>query len=224
MVSLFQKICVYQVNGTLYLLLQITNQMRKLLIGILLTVTFCMQAQTYVNIPFKQPQVFTVSADSVVKTIVPGQTVDLGGEIEINGGSGKYNFVWTNAGTEVSTSLLLNVNSEGEYILKINDGAGCKTQVVYIVKLNTGLDKTYVQQINIYPIPAGDFVFIRPLNDLPLKSVAVYNPAGELIRSEYYGYDSGEQVRFGLEGLPAGQYLLTCDFVDKKITRVIVKK
>lgn len=198
--------------------------MKKLLIGWLLFIGFCLQAQTYVKIPFKQSQVFTVSEDSVVKTIEQGQAVDLGGEIEINGGAGKYNFVWTFGGAEVSTSLLLNVNSVGEYILKINDGAGCKTQVVYIVKLNTGLDKTYGQQINIYPIPAGDFIFIRPLIDLPLKSVAVYNAAGELIRSEYYGYKSADNVQFGLKGMTAGQYLLTCDFVDRKITRVIIKK
>ena len=198
--------------------------MKKLLIFMFLIAAFCLQAQTYVNIPFKQSQIFTVSTDSVIKTIEQGQGVDLGAEIEINGGSGKYSFVWTHGGAEVGTSLLLNVNSTGEYMLNIKDGAGCEANVVFVVKLNTGFDEISVQQVNVYPVPASECVFVRPLINSTLKSISVYNASGELIRSVHCGYVSTDSVQFGLEGIPAGQYLLTCDFVDRKITRVIVIK
>lgn len=198
--------------------------MKKLFIGLFLLAALCLHAQTYVKIPFSQPQIFTVSADSVFKSIEPGALLNLGTEIEINGGSGSYSFVWLSEGTVLGNSLLLNVSSVGEYILNIKDDAGCETRVVYQVKLNTDIGKLAINQLNVYPLPADQFVFIRPLNNLILKSVTVHTAAGELVKSVLCNRDASEIIQLGLDGMESGQYFLTCNFENKKITRVIVKK
>lgn len=198
--------------------------MKKLFIGLFLLAALCSHAQTYVKIPFSQPQIFTVTADSVFKSIEPGALLNLGTEIEINGGSGSYSFVWSSEGTVLGTSLLLNVSSVGEYILNIKDNAGCETRVVYQVKLNTDIDKLASNQLSVYPLPADQFVFIRPLNNLILKSVTVHTAAGELVKSVLCNRDASEIIQLGLDGMESGQYFLTCNFENKKITRVIVKK
>ena len=189
-----------------------------------LLAALCSIAQTYVKIPFEQPQIFTVSVDSVFKSIEPGTLLNLGTEIEINGGSGSYSFVWSSAGTILGNSLLFNVSSVGEYILNLKDGTGCETRVVYQVKLNTDIDELASNQLSVYPLPADQFVFIRPLNDLVLKSVAVYSAEGELTKSVLFNCEASEIIQLGLDGMAAGQYFLTCNFENKRITRVIVKK
>lgn len=198
--------------------------MKKLITALFLIVSFCLHAQTYVKIPFNQRQVFTVSADSVFKSIDQGNVLELGTDIEISGGSGNYSFIWSSGSNVLGTSLVLNVSSVGEYVLNINDGSGCQTRVIYQVKVNTGIDNPESSQLSVYPLPASQFVFVRPLNGLVLKSVTLRNAVGEIIKTTFCNREIAEIIQFNLDDVQAGQYFLTCDFVDRKITRVIVKK
>lgn len=198
--------------------------MKKLITSLFLIAGLCLYAQTYVKIPFNQRQVFTVSADSVFKSIDQGNVLELGTDIEISGGSGSYSFIWSSGSTVLGTSLVLNVNAVGEYVLNINDGSGCQTRVIYQVKVNTGIDNPESSQLSVYPLPASQFVFVRPLNGLVLKSVTLRNAVGEIIKTTFCNREIAEIIQFNLDDVQAGQYFLTCDFVDRKITRVIVKK
>ncbi len=198
--------------------------MRNLFFGIFLLCALGMKGQTYVKIPFSQPQLFTVSADTINKSLQSEANAQLGLDVEINGGSGHYTFVWTNGATNLGTSPTLTVSQPGNYILNIQDGSGCESQVVYVVSSNTGINTILDQKVNVFPNPASTVVFLQSPDLKKLNKVSLYSLAGELVKNCTLEDKSSATTTVSLEGVQDGQYLLTCMFGHEKVTRIILIK
>ena len=198
--------------------------MKNLLFGILLLAVLGVNAQTYVKIPFSQPRLFTVSADTINKSIESGATIQLGLDVEINGGSGHYNFSWVSAGNNLGTSPTITVSQPGSYTLSIQDGSGCESQVVYVVNTNTGVAEVLNQKLNIFPNPASNVIFLQSPDLDKLTRVSLYSWAGELVRNCVLENKSAAATAVNLEGIQDGQYLLTCMFGNDKVTRIVLIK
>lgn len=181
-------------------------------------------AQTFVKIPFVQMPLFTVSADTIVKSLSAGGHLDLGTDLEINGGSGVYSFKWSKNGDSLGTALSLNVDNAGDYVLTIKDGSGCEAEVVYVVRFNTGTERVAEQLLNIYPIPAQSVVFVQLTQESVLRTVSVFSASGELLKHYKLQASNYDVVELSLEGIASGAYLLTCEFDNKKVSRIIIKK
>jgi hypothetical protein len=198
--------------------------MKNLLLGIFLLCALGLKAQTYVKIPFLQPGLFTVSASTINKSIESGATIQLGLDVEINGGSGHYSFSWVSAGNNLGTSPTIIVSQPGSYTLSIQDGSGCESQVVYVVNTNTGVADVLNQKLNIFPNPASNVIFLQSPDLNKLTRVSLYSLAGELVRNCVLENKSAAATAINLEGIQDGQYLLTCMFGNERVTRIVLIK
>ena len=182
----------------------------KLLAFLFLTIPFCATvAQTVIKIPFQQPKPFVVQPQAIDKSI-NNASIDLGLDIEIHGGSENYIFSWIFNDEEIGTNPTITISEAGIYTLLVRDGEGCESFVTYTVNSGTGIEDINTQassSIVLYPNPTtGAFSVKTPENQQPDK-IEVYNLEGKLMTEE---------------NLPAGHYLVTLYFGDKKITKPLI--
>ena len=183
----------------------------RLLAILFLAVPFCSTvAQTVIKIPFQQPEPFVVQPQVVDKSI-ENTGIELGLEMEIHGGSGDYIFSWIYNDEEIGTNPTITVREGGVYILLIRDGEGCESSVIYTVGNGTGMKDVEMQEnlsIILYPNPTtGAFSVKSPENQEPDK-IEIYNLEGQQMTQN--------------ENLPAGHYLVTLHFGNKKVTKVLI--
>jgi len=183
----------------------------KLFTFLFLVIPFCSAvAQTVIKIPFQQPEPFIVQPQAIDKSI-KNASIELGLEIEIQGGSGNYLFSWIYNDEEIGTNPTISVSEEGVYILSIKDGEGCESSVTYTISNETGIKNIDMQESSsfvLYPNPTtGAFSVQSPENQEPDK-VEVYNLEGKRMTQD--------------ENLPAGHYLVTLHFGNKRITKVLI--
>lgn len=182
-------------------------------------------AQTYVKIPFIQPEPFYVSVDAVVKTLESEVPLELGLEVEIQGGSGNYTFVWTKDAMVIGSQPTTTVTHSGTYKLAIQDGKGCGTTVVYVVTGETGVDELLLPYlVNVYPNPTIGEIFVESSSLSRPDKIAIYAVTGELVLIDTPSKFAGQKIALDVSGIKGGQYLLTCTFGAKRITRIIIVK
>ena len=183
----------------------------KLLTFLFLTIPFCTTiAQTVIKIPFQQSEPFVVQPQTIDKAM--GNTsIDLGLDVEIHGGSGNYIFSWIFNDEEIGTNPTITINERGIYTLSVRDGEGCESTVTYTIGNRTSIEEINIQEsssIVLYPNPTtGAFSVKTPENQQPDK-IEVYNMEGQRMSDR--------------ENLPAGHYLVTLHFGNKKITKPLI--
>ena len=83
-----------------------------------------------------------------------------------------------------------------------------------------GIDNlSSTDQINLYPNPANDFVFVES-NDLKLNKIRIFNIKGNLVR-QIDLISSNEKI--DISNLAKGQYVLTFETNDNIITKKVFK-
>jgi hypothetical protein len=83
-----------------------------------------------------------------------------------------------------------------------------------------GIDNlSSTDQINLYPNPANDFVFVES-NDLKLNNIRIFNIKGNLVR-QIDLISSNEKI--DISNLAKGQYVLTFETNDNIITKKVFK-
>jgi len=146
-------------------------------------------------------------SDSITVEVLDVPAVNLGNDTFICGGqtialtsnvNGTY--LW-NTG---STMPMLVVTQVGTYWLQVTSDEGCAGHDSIVVDVCAGVDALQ-KEWSIYPVPARDYLIIQSSGSLSEAEMRLFNMEGMLVRS---GQLNGTQVRIGLEGLPAGQYLL----------------
>ena len=183
----------------------------KLSALLFLIIPFCTTiAQTVIKIPFQQPEPFVVQPQLIDKSI-DNTSIELGLEIEIHGGSSNYIFSWVYNDEEIGSSPTITISEEGVYTLLIRDGEGCESFVTYTISDGTGIKDIGMQESSsfvLYPNPTtGAFSVKSPGNQEPDK-IEIYNLEGKLMTQN--------------EDLPAGHYLVTLLFGNKKVTKVLI--
>lgn len=91
--------------------------------------------------------------------------------------------------------------------------SGVKYDTVVVFKDGVGLDKWKIlnEELNIYPVPAKDYLNIEIKNEKLLqeiKRIAIYNSLGELVLAKAL-QSSEKQLKLGTEDLANGVYLIS---------------
>lgn len=197
----------------------------RLIILLLLFIfnTLTVRAQTVIKIPFIQPERFIVQPKVVYKSMEGSESIEIGSDTEIIGGSGKYSFTWLKNGLTIGSGPTLSITEKGEYMLTINDGVNCQASTSYLIDSPiSGINDLDRADFDIYPNPTGGKLTIQFSASQKLNRVEIYNIEGKLLHS--YPVDKTKMNELGIDasGLPAGQYLLVTHFELKKITKVLV--
>jgi hypothetical protein len=186
----------------------------------LLSVPF-LPAQTVIKIPFDQPPPFTVQPHEIYKSLENNNSIELGIDTEIHGGSGNYLFTWTLDGILAGTDPTLIVTEKGSYTLSVNDGEGCEATSVYHVDTGVGILKPAPGRVQIFPNPSEGTFFIQTPESHEIKKLEIFSIDGALRYTKTYGFES-EKTSIDTGNLSVGSYLLVLHFETEKITKILV--
>ena len=177
------------------------------------------QAQTVVTLNLNQPDEFGFETGKQDTTITKGESVVLGYDLIIYGGSGEYSFLWT-PGKSLNDSTLMKPIASPEdttlYQLLVTDVFGCSFTTSYKVYVQTSA--TFVQPLNtqdhslkfnLFPNPnAGEFTV--QLNGEPSEKIqfVVIDNFGRTLHEQTIINFQGEHTESLKINLPNGAYNL----------------
>ncbi|MGB4848933.1 MAG: T9SS type A sorting domain-containing protein, partial [Saprospiraceae bacterium] len=140
--------------------------------------------------------------------------------IHAGGGTNPYSYQWTGPGGFTSTSKDINVSLPGNYIIKIIDAHGCTLMDSIVIEDNStvGIPEAKHLEIEVYPNPARDWLFINP-SDPNTYELKIINPEGRMI------YAAKDIREVDLHTLSAGIYILKISSGDKYfVDRLVIFK
>lgn len=168
------------------------------------------------------------------QTVVEGSVVTLDGSASFDIDQDILTYTWT-----APQSIHLNSNSLANptftapkvgkdtsytFSLVVNDGTvnSPANQVTVFVKMVSGIDLIENNSdVQIYPNPAKDFVFIQ-FRDQPVEKsrITVFDVFGKVI---YYSETINKEVRLDLKGNAAGLYFVRVDQKTPKTYKVVLR-
>lgn len=207
--------------------------MKQLLTLCLVFLTGYISAQTVVTLNVNQPPELGFEIGVSDTTIVKGDSVRLGQDLTVFGGSGEYTFSWSPTKT-LSDPTLMNPLAFPEdttnYFLTVSDINGCSFTVGYTVnvKLSTDAVTNYLSKdqtltATLFPNPTnGKFkVLLRgePQDKIELNIVDI---SGRTIKKHAIRNFTGEHTEMLNLKLPNGIYSLLIFTKDQKIQREFI--
>ncbi len=149
------------------------------LIAILVLVTSAVSAQQDIILNIVQPPQFQVSANATDTTIFSGESVQLGYNLDVSGGSGNYTFSWTGGSViENATSQNPEVSPDTTtvYTVTVLDENGCSADVQYSVEVlkPVGISATVENSANCF---GGGSIEVEVFDGTPPYNISWSNGA-----------------------------------------------
>ena len=132
-------------------------------------------------------------------------------EIIITGGTAPFSILWDNGQTGTSVVDL----TEGEHTVEVTDGLGCvRVFDFFIDNLVATFEAEWIEDINLYPNPATEYVNIEfSTSSQYFDVVHIYNVHGQLMKE--ISLDKGnERISFSVNEWTTGVYVARI-FADK---------
>ena len=127
--------------------------------------------------------------------------------LSIEGGTGTLSFAWSNGAMTADISDL----EAGEYMVVVTDENGCSEEFgPYIVENATVsvLDLEFVNSLDIYPIPAREYVnFSVELSEVMPTQLRVLDTGGRVVWDRAFDQKKID-VRIEVVDVPAGIYFI----------------
>lgn len=176
-------------------------------------------AQTKVVLSVNQAPELGFDVISTDTTIVRGDSLTLGKDLTVFGGSGDYTFIWT-PGSTLNDSTIMNPVATPEdtttYNLTVLDNYGCSFSVDYKVSVrafpvsvNERLEKTNSLFAKLFPNP-NDGKFRVELTGKPQEKIKllIIDQMGRIIQQQELKNFLGNQTEIFELKLPDGVYTL----------------
>jgi hypothetical protein len=145
-------------------------------------------AQEFViNVPFTQPKKLVVNAGEN-QTVATGQSVILGNDAAVTGGTPGYTYAWRSpSGEEILTSLI-TVSSPGTYRLTVSDVNHCSaSDSVKVTLLTETPDLTGASVLALFPNPSAGILHYTINFTGDNVKLEVISPAGEVLMEKSLG-------------------------------------
>jgi hypothetical protein len=206
--------------------------MKKLLILFVLFSPQFLCAQQVITLSVKQPLEFGFSIQKKDTTIEKGQSVILGNDLTVFGGSGKYIYNWTPSSSVDNPAIIHPIAKPSEttkYVLTVVDSYGCSFAISYTVNVeiptNTEDEINALQgmQAILFPNP-NNGAFKVKLTGKPFSmiNISLYNSEGKLVTKRQILNFEGEQTETFQLHLISGTYLLRIDAENKSLIRQFI--
>jgi len=209
---------------------------KKLIILINLLFLFCFNesfSQVNVVLAVHQPPEFGFEVISTDTTIVRGDSLTLGKDLTVFGGSGDYTFIWT-PGSTLNDSTVMNPIATPEdtttYNLTVLDNYGCSFSVDYKVSVrafpvsvNDRLEKTNSLFAKLFPNP-NDGKFRVELTGKPQEKIKllILDQMGRIIQQQELNNFLGNQTETFELKLPDGVYTLLIITDSERLQRQFI--
>ncbi len=145
--------------------------------------------------------------------------IKLGQNMVVTGGKSPYTFKWTKGGTTVSTDTFLTVtpNKNDVYTLTITDSKSCSVSKDITLTSSLGTADLDKETVNIYPIPAKDYLRIEWKAQDELVEGQLFNASGIVVWEGKIDPKTEIPLHF-----PPGYYLLKLKSKDLTIEKRII--
>lgn len=190
--------------------------MKQILFFLLMCCTCTIHAQRKIILTVQQPPELLINAANTETSIVEGESVQLGSDIEVVGGSGSFSYLWEpDAGLNEPASLITEASpgSTTTYSLTVFDEHGCSAILDYKVTVNASnqVDQTANNETLLAYVSDQHSGYLEitlkglPRNDVKLQIVDLL---GRTIYRTTIDHFSGQQVEQVPLYLRPGGYLL----------------
>jgi hypothetical protein len=165
--------------------------------------------ETIIRVPFSQPEMLVVDAGED-QDLYSGQSVTLGMDAKITGGTAGYQYAWKDTpGNEYAASTIA-VTGPGSYYLTVTDEKHCSatdsvrvSQVTATGKSNAG------SRFSIFPNPSGGVFFFRMENPAYPVKLEVVSVVGRVVFMQNFETSNPDiTVKIDLSGFDRGVYYL----------------
>lgn len=188
--------------------------------------------QKIITLSVNQPPEFGFSVNKTDTTIVRGDSVELGTDMIVFGGSGQYIYHWEPTKTLSDSTILNPVASPADttsYILTVTDENGCSFSVAYTVNVQeqaVGIPQIPAPsalQAVLYPNPNnGTFQVKITGKPAPELEVFLYSETGSLLQQKTIRRFSGELTETFRLSPVRGTYCLQLKAGGEVISRQFV--
>jgi hypothetical protein len=194
-------------------------KMKRFFFILLFINPFSLFAQRVVTLSVNQPPELGFEVSSRQITITKGDSIILGKDLKITGGTGNYSFHWT-PGSSLNDSTVMKPVAKPKistnYFLTVTDKSGCCFSIDYNVTVNwvtpvpvlsASIDKDL--SVVLFPNPnSGLFMVQLSGKPCPDISITVIDNLGRSIITKVIRNFSGEETVTLQVKLPAGIYTI----------------
>jgi hypothetical protein len=207
--------------------------MNKVITSFLLFFPILSIAQVEVNLSVFQPPEFGIEVSSTDTLVVMGNSVDLGKNIEVFGGTGRYDFTWApseNLSDSKNLRAIAKPSVTTIYYLTVSDGNDCSFTVDYTINVDevgVGVDETTNEnqtiEILLYPNPNIGFFKVQ-INGLPSEKLelSIFNSQGRFILNKKITQFTGSYTEVISSKLNPGSYFLKVNYQKEQIQRSFI--
>lgn len=186
-------------------------------------------AQIEVILNVNQPPELGYEITSQDTTIIQGDSINLGTDLVVFGGSGNYLFHWS-AGDVLSDSSIINPIAYPDdtitFFLTVVDSSGCSFSLSYTVNVReqvtvaSGINKHQDLKVILFPNPnSGKFNIQLSGEPLDKIDLIIIDNSGRTIKRQILKNFTGEHTETLEINLPGGIYNLLIDNGIEKINR-----
>ncbi len=193
-----------------------TKIIQNVFLSALLFCTVSVQSQTFVKVMIDQAEELEVIADELFYETT--NSIILGESVTVQGGTLPYQYLWYKDSEFIGNTLIMetsNLSAAESFTLVVTDAENC-TYSMSSNQEDIDEDKEDLRKIEIFPIPASDFIIINPNNINEKLDVTLYDNKGSRVLIKQITDKSIINT-----DLPSGIYLLKIENDNKEIFELI---
>ena len=181
----------------------------SLVLTFLLLFTLLKSQETVIKIPFSQPKKLIVDAGDN-QVINSGQSITLGTDVSITGGSPDYQYLWKDEEDHEYSTPTISVTEEGSYFLTVTDENHCSAiDSVYISRYTAIDNNEAVSGFLIFPNPSSGVVNITVKNAENPVILEIVSEEGKVVYEQKLEISSQDFTgMIDLTGLDTGIYYI----------------
>lgn len=179
--------------------------------------------ETIIKVPFSQPKKLVVDAgDNLV--ISEGQTITVGTDVNITGGSPEYLYNWKDDKNNEYSTLTFSVNETGKFYLTVTDENHCTEVDSVFVSLPTLLEENETDaRLTLFPNPSsGLFYFRIKAPGINVKIEVVTTEGRVVFKKEYESLNQDFTGMVDLTGFDKGVYYVKLIRTDSSLIKSII--
>ena len=194
-----------------------------LVLSFLLFFSMIRSQETLIRVPFSQPGRLTLDAGEN-QDLSAGQTITLGTDANITGGTPEYQYSWNNkGGNEYSTPTIV-ITSPGSYYLTVTDEKHCTaTDSVLVLRVTATGSTNTVSGFSLFPNPSTGLFYFKLENPANHVNLEVISSEGRLVfKQKFETSHSDFTGKVDLTGFDKGVYYVKLTGIGDSLIRSII--